>query len=98
VDAQGPRGDVGHGPHGSLGRRMESHGVWAGLTAESISYGQATPRDVVRQLVVDAGVRDRGHRKDIFGPAYQDAGVACGRHARWRFMCVIDFAGSIVRR
>jgi hypothetical protein len=98
VERQGPRGDVGHGPHGSLGRRLQREGVWAGLAGESISYGQRTPRDVVRQLIVDAGVPNRSHRKDIFGSAWQIAGVACGRHARWGSMCVIDFAGALVRR
>lgn len=98
VAVQGPRGDVGHGPVGSLGRRLQGEGVWAGLEAEAISYGQPTPADVVRQLVVDSGVPGRGHRMDIFGRHYQLAGVACGPHAAWGAMCVIDFAGAIVRR
>jgi uncharacterized protein YkwD len=95
---QGPTGDIGHGPPGSLGQRLQRQGLFAGLEAESISYGQRNPRDVIRQLVVDAGVPDRAHRKDLFGHAYQAAGVACGRHAEWGSMCVIDFAGAIVRR
>jgi len=98
ADAQGPRGSVGHGAPGSLGRRLQPHGVWAGLAAESISYGQSTARDVVRQLVVDAGVPGRGHRRDIFNGAYQVAGVGCGRHAAWGVMCVIDFAGALPQR
>jgi len=98
VRTQGPRGDVGHGARGSLGRRLQSEGLWAGLAAETISYGQRTPADVIRQLVVDSGVPGRGHRKDLFGGAFQAAGVACGRHAEWGSMCVIDLAGAIVRR
>jgi hypothetical protein len=98
VARQGPRGEVGHGAPGALGQRLQAQGLWAGLEAESISYGQRTPADVVRQLVVDSGVPNRGHRKDLFGQAYQAAGVACGRHAEWGSMCVIDFAGAIVRR
>lgn len=95
---QGPRGDVGHGAPGSLGQRLQRAGLYAGLEAESISYGQPSPRDVIRQLVVDSGVPDRGHRHDLFGRAYQAAGVACGPHAEWGSMCVIDLAGAIVRR
>lgn len=98
VEMQGPRGSVGHGRPGSLGRRLQEHGVWAGLEAESISYGQPTPDAVVRQLIIDSGVPNRGHRKDLFGHAYQVAGVACGPHAAYGAMCVIDFAGAIVRR
>ena len=98
VRAQGPRGDVGHGGPGALGQRLQGQGVFAGLAAETISYGQPSPRAVVRQLVVDSGVPGRAHRKDLFGQAFQAAGVACGRHAIYGDMCVIDFAGAIVRR
>lgn len=98
VRAQGPTGDVGHGEPGSLGRRLQHEGLWAGLEAESISYGQRSPRAVIRQLVVDAGVPNRAHRRDLFGRAYQAAGVACGPHAQWGSMCVIDLAGAILRR
>jgi uncharacterized protein YkwD len=98
VARQGPRGDVGHGPPGWLGRRVQGQGLYAGLTAESISYGQRSPRDVIRQLVVDSGVPNRAHRKDLFGRSFQAAGVACGPHAQWGSMCVIDFAGAILRR
>ena len=98
VVRQGPRGGVGHGEAGSLGRRIQAQGVWAGMQAESISYGQRSPADVVRQLVIDSRVPNRGHRRDMFSSAWQAAGVACGSHARWGVMCVIDYAGAIQRR
>jgi uncharacterized protein YkwD len=97
---QGPRGGLGHGgPAGEgPGRRMQQHGIWAGLSAENISYGYREPRDVVLQLIIDSGVPGRGHRKNIFGRSYQAAGVACGGHRTYGAMCVIDFAGAIVER
>lgn len=98
VERQGPRGDVGHGGSGALNQRLQAQGFFAGITAEGISYGQDSPRDVVRQLVVDSGVAGRGHRLDLFSRAYQAAGVACGPHRRWGEMCVIDYAGSIMPR
>jgi uncharacterized protein YkwD len=98
--AQGRAGGFGHlGLDGApLSERLHRHGVWAGLAAENISYGYQAPRDVVRQLIVDSGVPNRGHRNNIFGPAYQLAGVGCGRHSQYGAMCVIDFAGAMVRR
>jgi uncharacterized protein YkwD len=98
AQAQGARGDLGHGPAGSLGQRLRGQGVWAGLSAENISYGFEDPRDVVRQLIVDSGVPGRGHRRNIFGAAYQLAGVACGPHRSYGYMCVIDFAGALPPR
>ena len=94
VKAQGPTGAVGHG---AFGERLHQRGVWAGMSGETISYGQDTPLEVVRQLVLDIGVTDRGHRSLVFGRGYSAAGVACGRHAEYGSMCVIDFAGAFPR-
>jgi uncharacterized protein YkwD len=98
--AQGRTYQVGHvSPGGEgLSERLHSHGVWAGLAAEDISYGYEDPREVVRQLIIDSGVPNRGHRQTIFGAHYQAAGVSCAPHRAWGSMCVIDFAGAFVKR
>ena len=100
ADAQGATGEGGHrGPAGdTCPQRLQRVGFYAGLSAEGISYGQMSAEDVVRQLIVDAGVANRGHRRDIFGSNYSVAGVGCGGHARYGAMCVIQFAGAIVAR
>ncbi|MDB5442500.1 MAG: SCP-like extracellular [Phenylobacterium sp.] len=100
ASAQGRTYQVGHTSPGGQGlsERLHSHGVWAGLAAEDISYGYQDPREVVRQLIIDSGVPNRGHRDNIFGAHYQAAGVSCAPHRAWRAMCVIDFAGAFVKR
>jgi hypothetical protein len=95
---QGPSGEEGHGRPGALGERLTRHGLFAGLSAENIAYGPGDPRDMVVQLIVDAGVPSRGHRRNIFGRSYQAAGVACGGHRLYGGMCVIDFAGALMER
>jgi uncharacterized protein YkwD len=47
---------------------------------------------VVMNLIIDDGVPDRGHRKNIFSRAFATAGAACGPHSRFGNVCVIDFA------
>jgi uncharacterized protein YkwD len=98
AQAQGPRGDVGHGAAGGLGARLRAAGVFAGMSAENISYGHDDARTIVRQLVIDSRVAGRGHRRNIFSSGYSAVGVACGGHRQWGAMCVIDFAGAIVQR
>ena len=97
---QGPQGGFGHEGAGgeSLGERLHRHGAFASLMAEDISYGYANPREVVLQLIVDSGVPSRGHRANIFNPAFREAGVACGPHRVYGAMCVVDFAGRLMRR
>jgi uncharacterized protein YkwD len=69
--------------------RAKRHGG-GGFVAEVIAYGPVDAADVVRQLIVDDGVADRGHRSIIYSPELRFAGVACGPHPEYRTMCVID--------
>ncbi len=100
VEDQGPSGDTGHdGSDGSTpGERMDRHGSWNMIFAENLAYGPQTARDVVMGLIIDDGVPDRGHRRNIFDPRLQVIGVACGPHVVYRFMCVIDYAGEFTER
>jgi uncharacterized protein YkwD len=100
VDSQGPRGEVGHaGRDGAtLSTRLQRRGVWAGTMGEDISYGYAQPDAIIRQLIIDSGVPGRGHRQNIFDAGFSAAGVGCGPHRLYGFMCVIDFAGALVVR
>jgi uncharacterized protein YkwD len=89
-------GAVGHnGKDGSNpASRINRYGRWQGAWAENIAYGKRTARDIVLALIIDDGVRGRGHRKNIFNPNYNVAGAAYGPHARFGSVCDIDFAGA----
>lgn len=92
VAEQGEAGSIGHGGEdgSSPGDRVRRHGGGE-YVAEVIEYGASDPVDAVRQLIVDDGVPDRGHRSILFDPSLRFAGVSCGRHQAYRSMCVIDF-------
>jgi uncharacterized protein YkwD len=100
VGSQGPAGETGHdGPAGErFDERLRRHGLRAEMLGENIAYGPATPIDVVRELIIDSGVPDRGHRRNIFYPAFRAAGVSCGPHREYATMCVIDFASPATER
>jgi uncharacterized protein YkwD len=91
VTDQSGSGDTGHegGDGSSPGDRARRHGGGA-YVAEVIAYGPVDAADVVRQLIVDDGVADRGHRNILYSPELRFAGVACGPHPEFRTMCVID--------
>ncbi|HYD52508.1 MAG TPA: CAP domain-containing protein, partial [Gemmatimonadaceae bacterium] len=78
--------------------RVNRYGRWDGRLTESIAYGPATPEDVVIDLLVDDGVRDRGHRRNLLDPGVRIAGIACGPHRTYRMMCVIDLAAGYLER
>ena len=65
---------------------------------EVISFGPEQASAVVMDLVIDDGVRDRGHRKILLDGRLRFAGASCGPHAVYRTMCVIDLADRIAER
>jgi uncharacterized protein YkwD len=100
VRDQGIRGLTGHqGSDGSTPfQRMERYGKWQKIAGENIAYGPDTAQAVVRDLIIDDGVRDRGHRTNMFQPQFRLAGVACGYHRQYRVMCDIKYAGGYLDR
>ncbi|MDO6412989.1 CAP domain-containing protein [Sphingomonas sp. BIUV-7] len=95
VAQQSRSGRTGHfGADGSgPWSRVERRGG-GGMVTEVIAYGAFDAADVVRQLVVDDGVPNRGHRRAVFASHLRYAGVACGPHPTFRTMCVIDMADA----
>ena len=72
----------GTAAHGSLSARIESAlGKDApGYRAENIAYGSKEPKEIVLQLLIDDGVADRGHRKNLFSDSYSVIGVGYSTH------------------
>lgn len=95
VKEQGASGRTGHFSADGSGpaERNMRHGGGKQV-AEVIAYGAADAEDVIRQLIVDDGVRDRGHRTLMFMDHLRYAGVACGPHPEFGTMCVIDMADT----
>jgi uncharacterized protein YkwD len=95
VERQGPLGLVGHASTNLSEILLKSrrHAQNPVVVAENIIYGSTNPANwIVLRLLADDGAPDRGHRKNLLDPRYRFIGIACGPHANYEGMCVMDFA------
>jgi uncharacterized protein YkwD len=93
---QSTTGETGHrgSGNGSPVDRVRNFGNFEGDFAENIHYGDCEPIFIVISLLIDDGVRSRGHRKNILDPSFHFTGVAIGKHKIYEQMCVNTFATS----
>jgi uncharacterized protein YkwD len=100
VNDQGPKGLVGHNgsDQSTPAERMNRFGTVKKAYGEVIEYGNWTARRIVMGLIIDDGVKDRSHRKNIFNPVFRVVGVGFGPHHSYTYMCVVDFAGAYIER
>lgn len=95
----GKNGTMGHvSSDGSrMANRIERYAEWGDIIAENCSYGTKTALDIVCTLLIDEGVVTYGHRKNILSEEHNFVGVATAPHASYKWDCVMDFAGSIIK-
>lgn len=97
----GPKGLTGHiGSDGSsIKQRISKHNpdVQTAGCSEISSYGNMTPEEMVRALIVDDGVQSRGNRKLLFEDI-KYVGIAVGTHATYSKMYVLTFQNSSIKQ
>jgi uncharacterized protein YkwD len=77
----------------SAGDRVNRYGNWGTSITELTSYGKRTASAAVVFLVLNDRLR-----AEMFNPAFQVLGVACGTHANQETMCVLDYAATYVEQ
>ena len=87
---------LGHyGKDGSdLPTRLKKFGNYGTLTAENITYYAPLAREIVMAMIIDDGVKSRGHRKNIFSSGFKQIGPAFGQGKKGESLCVVIFADS----
>lgn len=90
---QGRYGSRGHisADGATPARRVVARGGGR-YVSETISYGETNPVAIVRSLIVDDGVPSRTHRFVLFMSNLRYAGIGCGAHATYEFLCVMDYS------
>ena len=98
ADDIGPDGTCDHtGSDGSsVDDRITRYLEWDVTVCENIDFGATTGEEIIISLIVDDGIPDRGHRKNIFNPKLTYLGVGAAVHAEYGICTIIDYVGGIV--
>lgn len=83
----GEKGQVGHY---NFANRMKGYL----LAGENCDYGSSKPLEIIMHLLIDDGVTNLGHRKNILNQEFIYVGVSIQKHKRYNYMCVMDFIGK----
>lgn len=81
-----------------LSTRVERYSTSSGYCGENISYRAGSGMETVLRLVVDDGVKSRGHRDNIFNDNFKLMGVGLHSHPTWDNCVVLDYAGGITSK
>lgn len=78
--------------------RMKRYGSYK-TAGENISYGSKSAREIVVTLLIDDGVKSRGHRKNIMNKDSKTTGVGfANKHKLYGCECVLDYAGDYTEK
>lgn len=78
--------------------RARRYGSYKTHLAENIVYGYQNPRQAVISLLVDDGVADRAHRKNILNPIFKEVGIASATHPKYNYCCTIEFVDEFIKK
>jgi len=74
--------------------RASRYGAWKDSVGENIVYDTRSARDTVIGLIIDDGVANRGHRRNLFKLTFHAIGLAMGEPSKTPALTVITFAGD----
>ncbi len=95
---QAKSGKVGHGRRNETNKRLSEFGTWQVCMGENIAYGFESGHRALIALLIDDGVRSRGHRKNILKKEYNRIGVGSAAHKKYRWSFVVTYACDYVEK
>jgi len=92
----GKKGKLSHtgSDRSDIPKRVNRYGNWDIELGENIDAGNLDPVRIVSSLLIDDGVKNRGHRINIFNANFNFIGVSINTHKKYRHCCVMDYAGD----
>lgn len=92
----GKKGRVGHKSVKGKNYEARSKHLLDSYTyvGENIHYGANNALEIVIDLLVDDGVKDKGHRENILFSEFRYCSASLQPHKKYKYNCVMDFGGK----
>ena len=93
----GPKGLTDHiGSDGSnITDRIEKYCEWDGIVGENLDFGFREGSNIIMNLIMDDGVKERCQRMNLFNKEYKYIGIGVGPHKIFGICTVIGYAKNI---
>jgi uncharacterized protein YkwD len=88
----GKKGKFGHDGFENRAKELSKTFV---TVAENCDYGSAKGIDIAFSLLIDEGVKDYGHRKNLLNPEYFYIGISIKPHKTFEVNCVQLLGGKL---
>jgi uncharacterized protein YkwD len=90
AEASGKKGSLGHQ---NFQARTKTVLAKYRNIGENCQYGYSDGFSIVLDLLIDEGIEDLGHRKNILNPEFENIGVSIQPHKKFRFNSVMNYGG-----
>ena len=93
----GAKGLSSHeGSDGSgISDRVERYIEWDGAIAECLDFCYRYAENIIMNLVVDDGAKEKNQRKNLFNDEFNYVGIAFNPHRSLKYCCVIVYAKGL---
>lgn len=79
----------------NVNKRIKKYCEWVGCVSENLDFGGKEARVIMIAWIVDDGLDDRPHRRNIFSEEFRFVGVSCAHHKEEKYCTVVDFASFV---
>ena len=78
-----------------LSERIEKYVEWDGAIAENLDFCYKFAENIVMNLIVDDGSKEKHQRLNLFNPEFKYAGVGCDSHKTFKICTVCNYANGL---
>jgi len=79
----------------NISDRIEKYCEWDGATAENLDFGFKIAENIILNLIIDDGVKERNQRYNVFYPDFKYIGIAVAPHRDFGVCVVIGYAMNV---